>query len=157
MLPTQNWRCRDLLCWLETTSLFPAKNQTSPSAYVEIYYGKGVTYTQICTLMLSTHCSDVSFCGWAASNIIFDIRHNRHIRQHCGNHELCLWLGASWFVPETPGSSLLNQVWYCLKKTTSWWQKGMKLAVKLGYGKTVLVALEEERGEVDTYMVLSSY
>ncbi len=31
------------------------------------------------------------------------------------------------------------------------------MAVKLGYGMTVLVALEEERGEVDTYMVLSSY
>jgi hypothetical protein len=31
------------------------------------------------------------------------------------------------------------------------------LAVKLGYGMTVLVALEEERGEVDTYMILSSY
>jgi hypothetical protein len=31
------------------------------------------------------------------------------------------------------------------------------LAVKLGYGMTVLVASEEERGEVDTYMVLSSY
>jgi hypothetical protein len=31
------------------------------------------------------------------------------------------------------------------------------LAVKLGYGMTVLVALEEERGEVDMYMVLSSY
>ncbi len=31
------------------------------------------------------------------------------------------------------------------------------MAVKLGYGMTILVALEEERGEVDTYMVLSSY
>ncbi len=31
------------------------------------------------------------------------------------------------------------------------------MAVKLGYGMTVLVASEEERGEVDTYMVLSSY
>jgi hypothetical protein len=31
------------------------------------------------------------------------------------------------------------------------------MAVKLGYGKTVLVASEEERGEVDTYMVLSIY
>jgi hypothetical protein len=31
------------------------------------------------------------------------------------------------------------------------------LAVKLGYGMLVLVALEEERGEVDTYMILSSY
>ena len=30
------------------------------------------------------------------------------------------------------------------------------MAVKLGYGMTVLVALEEERGEVDMYMVLSS-
>jgi hypothetical protein len=35
--------------------------------------------------------------------------------------------------------------------------KGRKLAVKLGYGMTVLVASEEEKGEVDTYMVLSSY
>ncbi len=40
---------------------------------------------------------------------------------------------------------------------TSWWQKGRELAVKLGYGMTVLVASEEERGEVDMYMVLSSY
>jgi hypothetical protein len=31
------------------------------------------------------------------------------------------------------------------------------LAVKLGYGMTVLVASVEMRGEVDTYMVLSSY
>jgi hypothetical protein len=31
------------------------------------------------------------------------------------------------------------------------------LAVKLGYGMTVLVASEEERGEVDMYMVLSIY
>ncbi len=31
---------------------FPAKNQTSLSAYVEIYYGMGVTYAQIRTLML---------------------------------------------------------------------------------------------------------
>ena len=31
------------------------------------------------------------------------------------------------------------------------------MAVKLGYGMMVLVASEEERGEVDTYMVLSSY
>ncbi len=31
------------------------------------------------------------------------------------------------------------------------------MAVKLGNGMTVLVASEEERGEVDTYMVLSSY
>ncbi len=31
------------------------------------------------------------------------------------------------------------------------------MAVKLGYGMMVLVALEEERGEVDTYMILSSY
>ena len=31
------------------------------------------------------------------------------------------------------------------------------MAVNLGYGITVLVASEEERGEVDTYMVLSSY
>ncbi len=31
------------------------------------------------------------------------------------------------------------------------------MAVKLGYGMMVLVALEEERGEVDMYMVLSSY
>ncbi len=31
------------------------------------------------------------------------------------------------------------------------------MAVKLGYGMTVLVASEEERGEVDTYVVLSSY
>ncbi len=31
------------------------------------------------------------------------------------------------------------------------------MAVKLGHGMMVLVALEEERGEVDTYMVLSSY
>ena len=30
------------------------------------------------------------------------------------------------------------------------------MAVKLGYGMTVLVASEEERGEVDMYMVLSS-
>ncbi len=106
--PTQNWRCRDLLCRLEPTSLFPAKNKTSPSAYVEIYYGMGVTHAQIRTLMLSTHCS---------------------------------------------GHQLSN----CLKKTTSWWQKGRQLAFKLGYGMTVLVASEEERGEVDTYMVLSSY
>ncbi len=87
---------------------FPPKNQTSPSAYVEIYYRMGVTYAQIRTLMLSAHCS---------------------------------------------GHQLSN----CLKKTSSWWQKGRELAVKLGYGMTVLVALEEERGEVDTYMVLSSY
>ncbi len=87
---------------------FPPKNQTSPSAYVEIYYGMGVTYAQIRTLMLSTHCSG-------------------------------------------------HQLSDCLKKATSWWQKGRELAVKRGYGMTVLVALEEERGEVDTYMVLSSY
>ncbi len=31
------------------------------------------------------------------------------------------------------------------------------MAVKLGYGMTILVASEEERGEVDMYMVLSSY
>ncbi len=31
------------------------------------------------------------------------------------------------------------------------------MAVKLGYGMTVLVASEEERGEVDTYMVLNNY
>ncbi len=31
------------------------------------------------------------------------------------------------------------------------------MAVKLGYGMTVLVASEEERGEVATYMILSSY
>ncbi len=43
------------------------------------------------------------------------------------------------------------------KKDKSWWQKGRELAVKLGYGMTVLVAWEEERGEVDMYMVLSSY
>jgi hypothetical protein len=122
VLPTLNWRCRDLLCRLEPTSLFPAKNQTSPSAYVEIYYGMGVTYAQIRTLMLSMHCSDVSFCGWAASNIIFGIR--------------------------------LSD---CLKKMTSWWQKGRELAIKLWYGMTVLMASKEKRGELDTYMVLSSY
>ncbi len=96
------------MCRLEPTSLFPAKNQTSPSAYVEIFYGMGVTYTQIRTLMLSTHCSG-------------------------------------------------NQLSDCLKKTTSSWQKGRESAVNLGYGMIVLVASEEERGEVDTYMVLSSY
>ncbi len=50
-----------------------------------------------------------------------------------------------------------HQLSNCLKKTTSSWQKGRELAVKLGYGMTVLVALEEERGEIDMYMVLSSY
>ncbi len=31
------------------------------------------------------------------------------------------------------------------------------MAVKLGYGMMIFVASEEERGEVDMYMVLSSY
>ncbi len=68
-----------------------------------------------------------------------------------------LWYG-SYIHTDTHPHALSALFWsVCLKKTTSWWQKGRELAVKLGYGMTVLVELEEERGEVDTYMVISSY
>ena len=33
------------------------------------------------------------------------------LRQRCWNNELCLWLGTSWSVPETTGSSVFNQVY----------------------------------------------
>ena len=67
----------------------------------------GITYAH---QLLPQHALNAHFMDLLLPPRSFFIRLTL-LQQRCWNNELCLWLGTSWSVPETTGSSVFYQVY----------------------------------------------